>query len=272
MESREISSVTRWGIVGVLGTVLLTFSGHWWGKAVAHEKTELADYKNQVMAQNTEQQATQKRTYSLEIRGVGIGIYHDHQSEIWEFIKKKNSNFVSIYSRDPKDYEASIDSREISRDIKTRVAFQHSAGASVAYWPIPTFAVAPPKQPSDTGAADSILTGRNAATLGVTLFLWQDADSTTHAQKMIEHLFQFFDDNPKPPQALIVSEDGDVTRDGLRVAGTPGLQSVQVVPTIFESMTGLLVSRSDRVDSYIRPYSIQEPEDNQNKNTDLGMV
>lgn len=38
MESREISSVTRWGIVGVLGTVLLTFSGHWWGKAVAHEK------------------------------------------------------------------------------------------------------------------------------------------------------------------------------------------------------------------------------------------
>ncbi|KPW38253.1 super protein [Pseudomonas syringae pv. tagetis] len=272
MELRDMSSVMRWGITAILGTALLAFSGHWWGKAVAHEKAELADYKNQVMVQNAEQHATQQRTYSLEIRGVGIGIYHDHQSEIWEFVKKKNNNFVSIYSRDPKDYDASVDSREISRDLKTRVAFQHSAGASVAYWPIPTFALAPPKQPSDTGAADSILTGRNAATLGVTLFLWQEADNTTHAQRMIEHLFQFFDDNPKLPQALIVSEDGDVTRDGLRAAGTPGLQNIQAVPTVFESMAGLLVTRSDRVDRYIRPYATQEPENNQNKNTDLGKL
>ncbi|WP_029774738.1 type VI lipase adapter Tla3 domain-containing protein, partial [Pseudomonas avellanae] len=269
MELRDMSSVMRWGITAILGATLLAFSGHWWGKAVAHEKAELADYKNQVMVQNAEQHATQQRTYSLEIRGVGVGIYHDHQTEIWEFVKKNNNNFVSIYSRDPKDYDASVDSREISRDLKTRVAFQHSAGASVAYWPIPTFALAPPKQPSDTGAADSILTGRNAATLGVTLFLWQEADNTTHAQRMIEHLFQFFDDNPKLPQALIVSEDGDVTRDGLRVAGTPGLQNIQAVPTVFESMTGLLVTRSDRVDRYIRPYATQEPENNQNKNTDL---
>ncbi|WP_122829000.1 type VI lipase adapter Tla3 domain-containing protein, partial [Pseudomonas viridiflava] len=112
---------------------------------------------------NAIQQATQQRTYSLEIRGVGLGIYHDGQSEIWDFIKKKNNNFSSIYSQKSEDYEASVDAREVSRDIKTRVAFQHSAGESVAYWPLPTFALAPPKQPSDTGAADSILTGRNAA-------------------------------------------------------------------------------------------------------------
>jgi hypothetical protein len=160
----------------------------------------------------------------------------------------------------------------ISRDIKIRVAFKHSAGESVAYWPIPVFSIAPPKQPSDTGAASNILNGRNAATLGVTLFLWQDAENTTHAQGMIERLFQFFDDNPQVPQALIVSEDGDVTRDGLRVAGTPGLQNGQVVPTIYESMTGLLVTRSDRVDRYIRRYATHEREDNQNKSTDLGKL
>ncbi|RMM62500.1 hypothetical protein ALQ75_04955, partial [Pseudomonas savastanoi pv. glycinea] len=136
-----------------------------------------------------------------------------------------------------------------------------------------TFAIAPPpKQPSDTGAADNILNGRNAATLGVTLFLWQDAENTTHAQKMLERLFRLFDDNPQVPQALIVSEDGDVTRNGLRVAGTPGLQNAQVVPTVFESMTGLLVTRSDRVDRYIRQYATNESEDNQNKNSDLGKL
>ena len=74
------------------------------------------------------------------------------------------------------------------------------------------------------------------------------------------------------PQALIVSEDGDITRDGYRVAGTPGLQNVQVVPTIFTSVTGLLVTRSDRVDRFIRPFATNESEDNQNKNTDMGKL
>ncbi|OLT98723.1 hypothetical protein BVK86_28765, partial [Pseudomonas reinekei] len=241
----DMNPVMRWGIAAILGPILLIFSVHWWGKAVASEKAGLAAYKANVMAKIAEQQAMQARTYALEIRGVGLGIHHDHQSEIWQVIKKKNDNFASIYSRDPKDYTDSLDFRMISRDIKIRVAFKHSAGESVAYWPIPVFSIAPPKQPSDTGAASNIHNGRNAATLGVTLFLWQDAENTTHAQGMIERLFQFFDDNPEVPQALIVSEDGDVTRDGLRVIGTPGLQNGHVVPTVYESMAGLLVTRSD---------------------------
>ncbi len=268
----DMNPVMRWGIAAILGPILLIFTVHWWGKAVASEKAGIAAYKANVMAQIAEQKATQLRTYSLEIRGVGLGIHQDHQSEIWQFIKKKNDNFASIYSRDPKDYKASLRSRQNSRDIKIRVAFKHSAGESVAYWPIPVFSIAPPKQPSDTGAASNILSGRNAATLGVTLFLWQDAENTTHAQGMIERLFQFFDDNPEVPQALIVSEDGDVTRDGLRVAGTLGLQSGHVVPTVYESMAGLLVTRSDRVDRYIRRYATHEREDNQNKETDLGKL
>ena len=269
---RDINPVMRWGIAAILGPLLLIFSVHWWGKAVASEKAGLAAYKANEMAQIAEQRATQTRTYALEIRGVGMAVDDWHQSSIWREIKKKNDNFTSIYTGDPKEYDSSVSSREITRDINIRVAFKHSAGESVAYWPIPVFSIAPPKQPSDTGAADNILNGRNAATLGVTLFLWQDAENTTHAQGMIERLFQFFDDNPKVPQALIVSEDGDVTRNGLRVPGTPGLQNGHVVPTVYESMTGLLVTRSDRVDRFIRPYATHEPEDNQNKKTDLGKL
>jgi hypothetical protein len=37
-------------------------------------------------------------------------------------------------------------------------------------------------------------------------------------------------------------------------------------------MTGLLVTRSDRVDRFIRPFVTYEREDNQNKNTDLGKL
>ncbi|MCF5649266.1 DUF2875 domain-containing protein [Pseudomonas syringae] len=272
MEIRDINSVTRWGIAAILGITLLAYSGQWWGKAIAHEKAELVAYKTKVMTQASEQQEAQKRNYSLEIRGTGIAVHQWHQSSIWREFKKKNNNFKSIYSSAPRDYDSDLSSREITRTINTRVAFQHSAGESVAYWPVPTFAIAPPKQPTDTGAADNIVSGRNAATLGVSLFLWQDSENTLQAQSMIERFFQFFDKNPQVPQALIISRDGDVTRNGLRVAGTPGLQNAQVVPTVFESMTGLLVSRSDRVDRYIRPYALNEAEDNQNKNTDLGKL
>ncbi|KPW53822.1 superfamily protein, partial [Pseudomonas caricapapayae] len=272
MELRDLHSVTRRGIVAIIGTALLVYSGHWWGKAIAHEKAELAAYKSNVAAQVVEQQAVQKRTYALEMRGVGVAVGGWHQSSIWRKIKEKKNNFTSIYSQDPKDYTDSLVSRENTHSANTRAAFKHSAGESVAYWPLPTFAIAPPKQPSDTGAADNIMSGRNAATLGVTLVLWQEAENALSAQSMIEHLLQFFEKNLQVPEALIVSRDGDVTRNGLRVAGTPGLQNVQVVPTVFESMTGLLVTRSDRVDRYIRPYATNEAEENQNKNTDLGKL
>ncbi|WP_339495126.1 MULTISPECIES: type VI lipase adapter Tla3 domain-containing protein, partial [unclassified Pseudomonas] len=272
MENRDIGASLRWGISMVLGLTVLAYSGHWWGKALASEEKQLADYRSSVMGKKAEQIAEDARTYSLEIRGSGLAVDDWHQSSIWREIEKKKNNFASIYSQDPNDYDPSLDSREITQSINIRVAFQHSASDSVAYWPIPVFAIAPPKQPEDTGAVGNINSGRNAATLGVTLFLWQGAENTTHAQGMIERLFQFFDANPKVPQALVVSRDGDVTRNGYRVAGTPGLQNVSVIPTVYESMTGLLVTRSDRVDRYIRPFVTNDAEDNQNKNTDLGKL
>jgi hypothetical protein len=271
-ELREVGSVMRLGIASIFGALVLTYSGHWFGKAVAYEEAQLATYKSKVMAERAEHIATQERTYALEIRGTGLAVDNWHQSSIWREIKKTNSNFTSIYSQNPKDYDTSVSSREITQKINIRVAFKHSAIDSVAYWPIPVFAIAPPKQPEDAGAPNTILSGRNAATLGVTLFLWQDADNTIHAQSMIERLFEFFDDNPQVPQALIVSRDGDVTRNGYRVAGTPGLQNVHAVPTVYESMTGLLLTRSDRVDRYIRPFATQDSEDNQNTNTDMGKL
>ncbi|MGE7990095.1 type VI lipase adapter Tla3 domain-containing protein [Pseudomonas sp. NPDC089554] len=273
MVLRDMKPALTWGVAAIVGSLLLIFTIHWWGKAVANEKAELAAYKNEIETKNAERQATQARTYALEIRGAGLAIHQDGQSKIWQFIKDKNDNFSSIYSRNAKDYEEGLLFREDSARIKVRIAFKNSAGEAVAYWPIPVFALGPPAPYDDTfTAAGLINTGRNAATLGVTQFLWQDDESTTHAQGMIERLFTFFDDNPKVPQALIASRDGDVTRNGYRQPGTPGLQNGHVVPTIYESMTGLLVTRSDRVDRYIRPFVTHEVENNQNKNTDLGKL
>ncbi|AZF02726.1 hypothetical protein C4J95_5312 [Pseudomonas orientalis] len=270
---REMRTESHWKVAGVLGLLMLVYGVHWAANADTSKGARLEDYRSRIMARKAEQVAEQTRMYSLEIRGVGLAVDGDQNSTIWKLIQKKNDNFASIFSQDPNDYNPSLDSREINQRINIRAAFKYSAGNSVAYWPIPVFALGPP-DPYEKGykAAGLINSGRNKATLGVTLFLWQEDENTTHAQAMIEKLFQFFDDNPRVPQALIASRDGDVSRDVYREPGTPGLQNVSVVPTVFESMTGLLVTRSDRVDRYIRPFVTNDAEDNQNKNTDLGKL
>jgi hypothetical protein len=262
------------GIAGIIAAVLLVFSGHWAGKVMAQDRANKQAQLDYMTGYLAEQDDIAKRTFSLEIKGTGLAVDIWHQSHVWKQIKEKNNNFSSIYSRDPKDYPATADSRRTGASLNIRAAATHSARDAVAYWPLPTFAIAPPKQPNDKdeGAAGDILSARNAATLGVTLFLWHDSENTTQSQQMIEKLFQFFDDNPEVPEALVLSQDGDDTRTEYRVPGTRGLANGYYVPTVFESMTGLLVARTDRVDRYLRPYAVKQREDNQNRSTDLSKL
>jgi hypothetical protein len=96
---RDMNPIIRWGIAAILGPLVLIFSVHWWGKAVASEKAGFAAYKAKVMAQITEQQATQARTYALEIRGGGwrwtIGINH----RSGEKLKKEQQLHFNLFTR-----------------------------------------------------------------------------------------------------------------------------------------------------------------------------
>ncbi|MEW5700567.1 type VI lipase adapter Tla3 domain-containing protein, partial [Pseudomonas synxantha] len=96
MESRNVGALIRQGIAGVFGVLILAYSGHWWGKALASEEKQLAEYRSSVMGKKAEQMAEQERTYSLEIRGSGLAVHRRHQSEIWHLIEKKKDNFASI--------------------------------------------------------------------------------------------------------------------------------------------------------------------------------
>ena len=274
MEITDMAQGIRQGITGIVALIVLAFSVHWAGKAIAQDRAE-----KQAQVQYTDgllaaQQNRDHQTFSLEIKAAGLAIDENQQSTIWKLIKKKNNNFESVHSSDPNYYPDTADRRHNAADINIRAAARHSARDTVAYWPLPTFAIAPPKQPNDKdeGAAGNILSARNAATLGVNLFLWQEAENTTHAQRILEKLFDFFDDNPEVPEALVLSEDGDSTRTAYRVPGTRGLPNGYYVPSVFESMTGLLVARTDRVDRYLRPYAVKQREDNQNRSTDLSKL
>ncbi|WP_268797624.1 type VI lipase adapter Tla3 domain-containing protein [Pseudomonas huanghezhanensis] len=263
---------TGQGIAGIITAVMLVFGGHWSAIAMAQSKLD-----KQVQLENktryfAEQQYREQRTYALEIRAAGLAVDGWHQSNVWKKIKLKNSNFTSIYSQDPKAYPATADSRYNRTSANITAAATHSARDAVAYWPMPTFAIGPESPPGEDSAAGNIISARNGATLGVNLFLWQESEDTTHAQHIIERVFQFFADNAEVPEALILTSDGDVSRAGNRMPGTPRLPDGLYVPTVYASMTGLLLARTDRVDRYLRPFAVREEEDNQDKSTDLGKL
>ncbi|MEN5208643.1 DUF2875 family protein [Stenotrophomonas terrae] len=272
-----MSSAIRWGIGAVVALTGLVYAGHWGVKAAWTDRpTTNTEIPAPVTCGSVHESLDEPglRVWSLELRGVGAGANRVHQVELWDAIQRKRDNFASIYSQNPEDYIESVQEREDAADRGTGIAFRLAATDSVAYWPIPTFTVEPPNlnKSDDSRAAGLTSEGANSGSLGVTLFLWQEDANTTHAQDMVERLFQFFDTHPEVPEAMIATRDGDQIRNRYRERSTPALPSGRYLPKVLDNTAVLLVSRSDRVDRYLRPYAPDYREDNQNQRTDLGKL
>ncbi|WP_028223780.1 type VI lipase adapter Tla3 domain-containing protein, partial [Paraburkholderia oxyphila] len=174
----------------------------------------------------------------------------------------KGENYSSILSDDPKRYGENSDERRIFSAIATGAAFRYVAGEAVDHWPVPVIILGPPKdKDSPYRAAFEIADARQNAGLGVTEFLWLDDHNTSSAAPALTELFDFFDKHPDVPAALIVSEDGMQYRWGLDTPGMPKDPAGAFIPPVPDSMGGLLVARTDRVDRLVRPYAVPVPGD-----------
>lgn len=270
VSSMRIAIFRGLGGIGVL--TALAFGGHWGFKVISGRSAALPAT---VAAHASAQSPEDERTWSLELRGVGIAPGANHQSVVWNKIQaERQDKFASIYSQDPGDYPDSADSRQVYAGTRTGSAFRYAASDSVAYWPIPTFAVDPPNLGNleYIRAAGLIGEGRNGGSLGVTLFLWQQDANTTHAQAMIEQLFALFDTTHELPMALIAARDGDVIRHRYDPPEAPAMRNERFVPVVEDTTATLLVARSDRVDRYLRPFAPDYVEDNQDNRTDMGKL
>jgi hypothetical protein len=195
--------------------------------------------------------------FVLEVRSLGMVVNRDADGEIWEKIEQKADNFSSILPQNVDDYANSADMR-MSRYKQVRgFAFREAAGRAVEYWPIPTIIWAPPLGAKKSfRAAVDISSNRQQAGLGVHLFLWADDANTSDGSAMIGRLFDFFDKHPDVPAALIFCLDSDIAR--FLVDSSETMPRGRVVPTIPDSVVGMLVSRSDRVDKLIRRFAVDQ--------------
>ncbi|PMS14440.1 hypothetical protein C0Z18_31580 [Trinickia dabaoshanensis] len=195
--------------------------------------------------------------YVLEVRSLGLVLNRDVDDEIWEKIEQKADNFSSFLSQNENDYADSADMRLSDYAQVSGLAFREAAGQAVEYWPIPTIIWGPPRNPKNGYRAAADISGnRQQAGLGVHLFLWSDDANTNDGPAMVSRLFDFFDKHPDVPAALVFCEDGDVLRFLLGPGGV--MPRGLMVPTIPNSIVGMLVSRSDRVDKLIRPFAVDQ--------------
>ncbi|WP_258533502.1 type VI lipase adapter Tla3 domain-containing protein [Xanthomonas oryzae] len=194
--------------------------------------------------------------YVLEVRGLGLAVDRYYQEDTWRLFKEKDDNYLSVLSKDPKDYDPNT--RIGDATIAANASFGYAAKKAVERWPLPVIIIGPPKTIDDgSSMADAIAYKRQAASLGLTLFLWQEDDNTASAQATLEKLFRFFDEHPDVPEVLLVTQDGEGPRYRWKSPGMPDKRpEAPHVPLLPDSMTALLVARSDRVDRLVRPYAV----------------
>ncbi|MGN6083007.1 type VI lipase adapter Tla3 domain-containing protein [Trinickia sp.] len=256
----------RNGVLAVGALLALTYAAVWGGSLFGHTAGNGAEGSRSASARAIVNQpaaapamlSASGARYVLEVRSLGMVVSRDADDEIWEKLVQKADNFSSILSQNASDYADSADRRMSRYTQVSGLAFQEAAGHTVEYWPIPTIIWGPPRDPKNSyRAAVDISANRQEAGLGVNLFLWADDANTADGAAVIARLFDFFDKHPDVPAALIFCEDSDVARS-LFGPDSLGLPNGTAVPTVPDSIVGMLVSRSDRVDKLIRPFAVDQ--------------
>ncbi|WP_268796532.1 type VI lipase adapter Tla3 domain-containing protein [Pseudomonas huanghezhanensis] len=239
--SGPLYSVTAYGIF----TLVMIFALHSTIKIRGHKRQVDAE----LQAHLAWLRAESERSFSLDIQGLGFGMQGTRLGQLWaELSGQGQSGARATSSAEPTSVAPLSVVEQAARHRKS--AFHGAAANAVRYWPVPTFAVRSP-QPGgeDCRTTDVINQGRNAALLGLTLFVAQADERSTHAQTMIERVFGFMEEHQRVPQVLLVTEEQ-------RTAQNTG---------------ALLLARQDRVD-HLEPFSTQDSPDNNDPNTWLGKL
>ncbi|PPV04691.1 hypothetical protein XBLMG947_4115 [Xanthomonas bromi] len=260
VEDSGLGNDIRNGVLAITALVGVAFGGHWLWKvrsAVAKEPAAMTSAQATTAAATPHGRmlAGEGERYVLEVRGLGLAVDRYYQEDTWRLFKDKDDNYLSVLSKDPKDYDPNT--RIGDGEMAASAAFGYAAKAAVERWPLPVIVLGPPTTINDGSTmASGIAYWRQSQSLGLTLFLWQGDANVASAQGTLEQLFQFFDDHPDVPEVLLVSNDSEGGRYGWKSPGLPKQPEGIHVPIMPDSMAALLVARSDRIDRLVRPYAV----------------
>ena len=255
LESTPMLLRLSWWLLPPLIFIFSLFTGQW---ALGSAKAEAAELKQQQESELLQRataakaseaaKAKEQQQFSLEIRSVGITVERFRQMAIWKQLDKTNHPLKSMLSQNPDDYEWAWETRLLQTKMRANNAFENALRLWVERWPIPVLVA-----DSNGWGADRILWAENGSGLGIHLFTALGAHQGEGSDKLVQQAFQYFDDHPELPAILLLSTDSQ------EHAIKPNVKDDRFVPILPDSIVAILLTRSDRVDQYLRPYAVDVP-------------
>lgn len=243
-------------LLGVAGFIIGCVDEHRDTVRIAQAKED-AIARERALSPRTRVLAGKGDRYALEIRGVGISIEDAWQDELWREIVRPKNSYSSFLPHRAEGYASTSHDR-----IRDYTLAQESCAESVSIdavsdWPVPLFAAQPASHPSmETSAGGASRRVFKDASLVYSYGIWVDEVNDEDASSLVDSLFAFFDAHPEVPEAILMVKDGDIARQLMGPVGGGTLREGAYVPDKPLSVVTLLVSRTDRVDRYIRPYAM----------------
>ena len=216
--------------------------------------------------------------FALEIRRFGVTVDRFRQRAMLMRLDEAGPK-GTLLSQNPKDYPWSSGDRDTAYAQRENNVFGYTLRNWVGFWPIPVIVVGPPRNAGDPSAdrmASHITRADNGAGTGNPMYIRLDEIHTEHGDDVVDKLFAYFDTHPDLPAAVMLVEEGLLTRAYMRTPGDDYMEQSNtngnVVPKYPDSLVALLVTRKDRVDRLIRPYVVDAPEAIDNTKTQYDVI
>jgi len=185
-----------------------------------------------------------QKCFSLEVIGLGVSVESLRQGELWDALHDKEKDVLS-----GDDSASSADGKAVASQEREAGALKQALAWLSEDWPIPAFLAGPRL---GNGKMEHLLESnlvealKHESTPGRKMRV-VECIHDDHPVILFQRVFDFFDRNEDVPAVLVVAEDGDVLRNGLRPDDAPEL--IHDGPnTITESVVAFVLARRDRLE------------------------
>ncbi|WKB50824.1 type VI lipase adapter Tla3 domain-containing protein [Eleftheria terrae] len=264
-ENQTMTSRIMWWIAVPVLVVAAFFGWRWHvGQGEARQSASSSGHPPSHPAAATAAlpSAEVERTEVLEVVGLGVTFEKYRQGQLWEALQNGGA-VSSIREQDPKKYPWSADDKAGQAATRVAHAVDNGLRGTPMYWGIPVFnASGPISDPTmadrpdapQIGIADAV----DVVGMGWHLLVAGPRRFEERPDRLLEDVFEFFDNHRDVPFVVLTSNDGLEPRDLHRAPGTPALlRNGHYVPETPDTDVVLVLARRDRVNA-LRQWAFED--------------
>lgn len=226
----------------------------------ALERAEDWRQKSELLRQQEAGLHTEKahREYVLEVISLGVTVEKYRQGKLWDILQA-GTPYKSIRETDPRKYPWQDTDKIGVGGGRACDALENGAKATPMYWGVPSFYAGSPiletdGRPSVTDPIGGLAESATDTGMAWHLFVTAPWQLSERPDRLLEKVFDFFDEHPDLPYAVLMSEDSMGTRDSFLPTGMPSLvKDGYYIPEMPDSSAVIVLARRERVEP-LRPF------------------